>query len=110
MSLTVQTAVRRGVSIVVVDGVVDRGLTTQIGAAVRTLALDAETVVVDLSEATLASADVTRELASGLTGLARRVAVVNRRLSARRVLRRFGDPSIPLFASVEAALGSRLAS
>jgi hypothetical protein len=110
MSLTVYAAARPGTSVVAVSGVVDQELTVRIADAVRVLTADAETVVIDLSDATLTSADVTRALASRLARATCSITVVNHRLSARRMLRRFGHPSIALCSTLEAALGTRVAS
>jgi hypothetical protein len=109
MSLTVQTGARDGVNVVAVTGLVDYEIVGRIDECVRTFTADAHLVVVELTDATLTNHDVMRDLARRLARAAHRVVLVDDRLAARRVLRRFGDASVGVFPSLDAALGAQLA-
>ncbi|HWH34015.1 MAG TPA: hypothetical protein VNT56_01700 [Acidimicrobiales bacterium] len=87
-------------------------------AAVAAAAVDgmrarplAHHVVADLSRLTIVEPAAVEVLVGGLhdlTGADRQFCVVSRRLSGRRLLRRFGPSGLPVFSSINDALQARV--
>ena len=95
-----------GVAVVVVRGVEDVEVLVSAAGKLRSLALP-ERVVVDLSEVTLVDPAVVQVLASTLGGpseAGRRLLLVCRRLSGRRLLREWSGDSVEVFRNTVDAL------
>lgn len=105
MGVTVSTVAHHGQTVVSLEGVADSALLARVVDGVTALCEDGA-VVLDLTDVALSDPDVIAQLVSHIAtsvGLSR-VRVVCPRLSARKLLRRFGDDSLVFYSNVAAAL------